>query len=274
MRDLKNKLALVTGAGSGIGRAISLALAQRGCNLVLVDVDSQRLEKVDGEVQASGVKTYCYQCDLTSAEDVDKLADTVIEELKSIDILVNNAGIAHHGPTWNMTAQQWDRLMTINLLTPIQLVHRFLPILKELDSAHIVNISSMYGFTPGKKIAAYATSKFGLLGFSESLRFEFRRTGLGVTAVCPGFVKTNLFDATTSSNVNRGAPRPPNWLCTTADRVARRVVRGIRWNSRIVVITPLAHALYWVRHLCPPLLDWLHAIPVPGGRRRKSRNRK
>ncbi|MFT7641404.1 MAG: short-subunit dehydrogenase, partial [Pirellulaceae bacterium] len=115
------------------------------------------------------------------------------------------------------------------------------------------------------KLMGYATSKFGLLGFSESLRWEYGRAGIGVTAVCPGFVRSGFFAATQSGYDDGKVPSPPPWVCTTPEKVARRVVRAIRWNSRVVVITPLAHLLAATRSFCPWLLDLLYGVK----RRRK-----
>ncbi|MFT5522392.1 MAG: short-subunit dehydrogenase [Pirellulaceae bacterium] len=266
MRQLRGKNAFVTGAGSGIGRAITLALANAGCNLFITDVNEENLSKVADEVRAVNATAKCFSCDLIDPTQIDSLVEQLLVATNSeLDILINNAGIAYYGPTHNMTDEQLGRLLQINLHAPIQLVRRLLRTLLDRDEAHIVNLSSMYGFMPGRKLMAYATSKFGLLGFSESLRWEYGRAGIGVTAVCPGFVRSGFFEATQSGYDNGKVPTPPAWLCTTPEKVARRVVRAIRWNSRVVVITPLAHLLGAMRSCCPWVLDLLYG----SSRRRK-----
>jgi short-subunit dehydrogenase len=151
--------------------------------------------------------------------------------------------------------------MAVNLLAPMRLTRALLPALIERPEAHIVNVASMYGFVATAECAAYHASKFGLLGFSESLAVEFQGTNLGVTTVCPGFVSTNLFDHGIGSAAVSGVPHPPAWLCTTAQHVARRIIRAIRRRQRLVIITPLAWTLYYTNRYAPwllPLARLLH----------------
>jgi short-subunit dehydrogenase len=150
-----------------------------------------------------------------------------------------------------------ERLLAINLLAPLRLTQALLPHLLTRPEAHIVNVSSMYGFVATRNCAAYHASKFGLFGFSESLYVELRKTRVGVTTVCPGFVATQLFQNGTGGQPGVGVPRPPGWATTTPEHVARSIVRGIERRKRLVIVTPLAWTLYYANRYAPWLLPLL-----------------
>jgi short-subunit dehydrogenase len=178
-----------------------------------------------------------------------------------IDILVNNAGVAFYGPTEKMTAAQWDWLLGINLLAPIQITRELLPTLLTRPEAHILNVCSIAGLVAGARTTAYHVSKFGLVGFTEALRAEFGRRGIGVTALCPGAVRTNLYRSAISGKKRRAVvPDPPVWLSTTPQQVALAAVQAIQKNRRFVLLTPLAHVLYNTKRFVPSLLDWMHQL--------------
>ena len=257
---------MVTGAASGIGRAIALALADRGANVYLVDVDATGLAEVAWEVRQRGAAALIDQCDLALAGDVSRTVDSLLRSWGTLDILVNNAGIAYYGPTERMTAAQWDRLLAVNLLAPIPLTRLLLPSLLARPESHLLNVCSIAGLVASGRLAAYHVSKFGLVGFSESLRAEYGRRGLGVTALCPGLVETNIFRAAINGRPNKPVPTPPCWLCTTPEAVARRAVRAIRRNEGLVLVTWMAHVLWRLKRFAPGLLDFAQRF----GRRRSN----
>lgn len=250
MRHLRDKRALVTGAGSGIGRAIALALAREGTHLVLADRTVELLPGVLDEVRKLGVTATAIGCDVRDVEATSRLCRQVLAD-GGVDILVNNAGVAVYGPTEAMTAEHWDRVLRVNLLAPIQIVRELLPSLLERREAHIVNIGSLAGLVAGPKLAAYNVSKFGLQGLSETLRAEYGATGLGVTAVCPGFATTNIYAAANDAGCPETIVPPPAWLRTSAEHIAARTLRGIRRNSPIVVVTLHARLLWFLKRLVP-----------------------
>jgi short-subunit dehydrogenase len=154
-----------------------------------------------------------------------------------------------------MSAEHWDRLLAINLHAPIQFTRELLPTLMSRDEAHVLNVASICGLVGLGRVAAYTTSKFALVGFSESLRAELCRNGLGVTALCPGLVDTNLFTAA-PLGVDRSKNRqPPSWLLTTPERVAERAIRAIYRNQGLVVLQPYARFLHLAKRLAPGVLD-------------------
>jgi short-subunit dehydrogenase len=157
-----------------------------------------------------------------------------------------------------MTAAQWDWLLGINLHAPIQITRELLPTLLERPEAHVLNMCSISGLVAGGRFSAYHVSKFGLVGFSEALRAEYGRRGVGVTALCPGPVRTNLYKSAASGRKDGSVPDPPRWICTTEEKVARAAVRAIRKNKRMVLLTPLAHVLFQLKRFAPWLLDFVN----------------
>jgi NAD(P)-dependent dehydrogenase (short-subunit alcohol dehydrogenase family) len=256
MKSIRAKRVLVTGAASGIGRAIALALAQEGAIVCLVDIDDLGLQKTAKQIQGLGQRALPIHCDISQSDEISSAVTTALDTFGGLEILVNNAGVLHFGPTHLMTEEQWERVMAVNLLAPMHFIRLLLPTLLSQPEAHLVNVSSMYGFFATRRTAAYHASKFGLLGLTESLRAEYGRQGIGVTAVCPGFVKSQLFDTGTSSNENGELRYPPAWACTTPEHVARKTIRAIYRNHRLVLATPLAYGAYYLKRLAPWLLDW------------------
>lgn len=258
MKTIRGKSALITGAAAGIGRGIALAFACEGADLYLLDIDEAGLAAVAVEVTALGVLVHTDRCDLSQPSEITRATSAMLERGFTPDILVNNAGLAYYGPTHLMTAAQWDRLMSVNLLAPIQLTQELLPTLKSRPEAHILNVCSISGLVAGGRFAAYHTSKFGLIGYTAALRAEYGRQGLGVSALCPGPVLTNLYRNTDSSRPDKPIPEPPRWLCSSMDTVAAGAIKAIRRNKRQLLIGPLAHLLSWLNWLAPGVIDFLN----------------
>ena len=269
MQQFHGRTAFLTGAASGIGRCLAIELAQAGCNLCLVDVNASGLKTLAAELTPTGVRVLLFPCDLTNRKAVSATIASALHQTGSIDLLINNAGVAYYGPTDQMSQAQWDWLMTINLLAPIQITHELLPTLLQRPDAHIVNMCSISGLVAGGRFSAYHTSKFGLIGFTESLRAEYGRRGLGVTAICPGPVLTNLYEAAASGRADQKVPSPPNWMCATPERVAKLTVKAIRKDKRQVLITPTAHALFQLKRFAPWLLDVVNRFSRSGRKKRR-----
>src|SRR5262245_3759442 len=259
MKILKDKRCLLTGAASGIGRAMALELAREGVHLYLLDVDVAGLQMTIEECRSQGVVAVGRQCDLSQPTQISAAVADLLARWRHIDLLVNNAGVAYYGPTENMTAAQWEWLMAINLLAPIRITRELLPALLGRPEAHILNVCSIAGIAAGGRFSAYHTSKFGLVGFTEALRAEYNRRGIGVTNLCPGAVASNLYNRAVSGR-NVPVPNPPGWISASPEFVARRGIRAIKRNRRIVLVTPLAHLLYWAKRVSPGMLDGLNHI--------------
>ncbi|MEP3480374.1 MAG: SDR family oxidoreductase [Fuerstiella sp.] len=267
MRSFAGKQIVLTGAASGIGRALALRLAEEGAALHLVDINQDGLNELAAQIPNAVAAVW--QCDLSSATDIDRWLDQLEVFPSPIDGLINNAGVAYYGATDAMTMQQWDWLMNINLSAPIRITQRLLPALMQRPDAHIVNMCSISGLVAGGRFAAYHTSKFGLIGFTEAIRAEFGRKGIGVTAICPGPVQTALYDSAESANTDKAVPNPPAWVCTTAEKVAAKTMNAMRKNKRQVLITPMAHGLFQMKKFVPGLIDFANQFSRKKKRRIK-----
>jgi len=261
----------LTGAARGLGQALALRLAAEGARLILVDCDSAGLCVTAGLVSESAAEVATFECDLTDPPQISQTVARIRERFQGIDVLINNAGVAWYGTVANMGAEDWERVLAVNLLAPIQLIREFLPDLQAQPEAqpeaHVLNVSSVYGLMATNRATVYHCTKFALVGLSEALRAECDRNGLGVTAFCPGFMQTDLFGPAEHGKPDR---RPPAWLCSSTDRVADKAVKAILRDRRMVVVSPLARMLYATRRVIPGLFDSLYRI----GRRRKLRERK
>jgi NAD(P)-dependent dehydrogenase (short-subunit alcohol dehydrogenase family) len=192
MKVIRGKTAMVTGAASGIGRAIALELAREGARVYLLDIDEPALETAAAEVRALGVEALTRRCDVSDPAQNTAAVQDLLEQWDTLDILVNNVGITYYGRTLAMSAEHWNRLLAINLHAPIQFTRELMPALLKRGDAHVLNVASILGLVGLARVTAYCTSKFALVGFSESLRHECGRMGLGVTTLCPGFVDTQF----------------------------------------------------------------------------------
>jgi short-subunit dehydrogenase len=267
MKTIRGKRALVTGAASGIGRAIALELARAGADLFLLDVDTDGLGRTADDAKKFAIEVRTRGCDLLQPTEITASVEEMLSEWGDLDILVNGAGVAFYGPTTTMTAEQWNWLLGINLHAPIQLTRELLPVLLERPEAHILNVASIGGLVAGPRLTAYFTSKFGLVGFSESLRADLAGTYVGVTALCPGLVRTNLWDSAVQGRNTKRRLAPPTLISTTPEKVAAKALKAIRRNRGLQLVTLLAHALYLLKRVSPTLLDRLGRI----GRRKKRR---
>jgi short-subunit dehydrogenase len=243
MRQIRGKAALVTGAASGIGR------------LYLLDVNAQGLAEVVAQAKRCGVDALARHCDLSQPPQISSAVAHLLDQWGGVDILVNNAGITYYGRTHRMSAEHWDRLLAINLHAPIQFTRELLPTLMSREEAHILNVASICGLVGMSRVAAYTTSKFALVGLSETLRAEYARAAVGVTALCPGLVDTNLFAAAPRGGDLKENKRPPSWLLATPERIANRAIRAIYKNQGVVVIQPYARLTYLLKRFAPGLID-------------------
>ncbi len=190
---LQGQVAVVTGAGRGIGRAISLRLARMGASVFLVARDPERIEAVRAEIEVAGGLAEAASCDLTQPESVAALGGRISETRGRCDILVNNAGIGNQGrPLHELPVSDWDLLMATNLRAPYLMIRAFAPMMIAARRGHIVNISSLAGKNPLPNGAAYSASKWGLNGLTYSVAEELRPHGIRVAVIAPGSVNTRF----------------------------------------------------------------------------------
>jgi 3-oxoacyl-[acyl-carrier protein] reductase len=257
MKVIRGRKALVTGAASGIGRAIAMALAREGANLYLVDIDQDKLEDAAREARGYGVEVITAICDLSQPDQISAMVRTMLSTWGTLHILVNNAGITYRGHAHMMSDEQWRRMMEVNLVAPMQIVRELLPTLLNADDAHVVNMSSALGLFPGRKVLAYQTTKYGLVGFTKALRGEYFCPTFAATAMCPGFVRTTMVENYPTDDPDKQRKQPPWWITTTPEKVAAAAVRAIYRRRALVIITPLARFLWALERISPRFMDWL-----------------
>lgn len=260
MQSLKHKTALVTGAAAGIGRALALRLAHEGTNLHLVDIDHDGLATVAAEVKQRGTTVTTRVCDISDQNEIAICVEHGLRRWGSFDLLVNNAGTTYYGRTDQMNAEHCEHLLAVNLHAPIHFTRLMLPSLLSRPEAHVLNVASFLGLVGVQKLAVYSATKFGLVGFSESLRAEYARTNLGITAFCPGFVDTALFETSTFGHDRHSPKCPPRWLMTTADKIASRAIKAIMRDEALVVTQYYARLTYLTKRLIPSLIDFANHL--------------
>jgi NAD(P)-dependent dehydrogenase (short-subunit alcohol dehydrogenase family) len=190
--ELAGKTAIVTGAGSGIGRAIAITLARHGCHLVLADLNEEGIAETESLAANSGVRIGRYRLDVTDTDAVADFPQRIAADHPCIDILVNNAGVALGGSFEQVSEADFEWLFSINFWGVVRMTRAFLPVLKASADARLVNLSSLFGLIAPPGQAAYVASKFAVRGFSEALRHELENTNIGVTVVHPGGVATAI----------------------------------------------------------------------------------
>jgi 3-oxoacyl-[acyl-carrier protein] reductase len=192
MESIKGKTALVTGAGKGIGRAIALALAQEGVQVGLMARTESQLNEVAAEIKALGVKASVATADVADMQAVNRAVEKVQQELGTIDILINNAGVASFGKFLELSPEDWESNVRVNLFGVYYVTRAVLPGMIEQKRGDIINISSTAGLKGGALTSAYSASKFGLMGLTESLMQEVRKHNIRVSALTPSTVVTDM----------------------------------------------------------------------------------
>jgi 3-oxoacyl-[acyl-carrier protein] reductase len=256
MKVLRGRTAFVTGAASGIGRAIAAALAREGVDLVLTDRDAAGLAQTQHEAESEGVGVTSIVCDLSQPERIAEM----LERLSSapLHIVINCAGLAFYGQQRAISDAEWRNIMAVNLMAPMQIATKLIPALSRADEAHLVNIASFLGLVPTRRLAAYQASKYGLVGFTLALRSEYCRKNFGISVICPGFVKTPMLQQTGQSGIRLSESRIPAWLCTTPEHIAEVTIRAIKRDKGLVVVTAFARAMWRLNRFFPGLVDFLN----------------
>lgn len=206
MKEFSGKIAVVTGGASGIGRSMAERFAEEGMKIVLADIEPNALDAARDEMAAEGADVIAVQADVSDYAQVENLARTAEDKFGTVHIICNNAGVGVSGDSWEISVSDWEWVMGVNLWGVIYGVKAFVPImLKNGESGHVINTSSMAGVTTGAGMAPYNVSKHGVVALSEALYHELQRAGskIGVSVVCPGWVDTKINE----SDRNRPAGR-------------------------------------------------------------------
>jgi short-subunit dehydrogenase len=253
VRELANRVAVVTGGGSGIGRATSIALARRGCDLALVDVSEPAMAETAESIRGIGRKVSMHRVDVSSRDEMRALPERVVAEHGRVHVLVNNAGVGASGSFEDTPIEDLDWILGINFWGVVHGCRFFLPVLKAQDEAHIVNLSSMLACIGLPSQSGYAASKAAVRSFSESLGAELSASGVGVTSVHPGAIRTDIVRA--SRYVDEAAKQATaervDRLAIPPERVATKIVRAIERGQLRVRVGPDAFFLDVVKRLLP-----------------------
>lgn len=253
MQDLTNKVVLVTGAASGIGRATAIAFAREGAGpVVITDINEKGLEETAERLKNLGAEAIVWPTDVTDFVTVNEMVEDIIARCGRIDILVNVAGISLVCPVEKLQIEDWKKVVDVDLWGVINNVTAVYPHMVKRRSGHIVNISSAGGlFVPALSYSApYCTAKFGVVGLSEALLYEAMLHNIGVTVVAPGLVDTPIVDTTPVKGLRPEIKKLTDYLALNKENpedTARAIVNAVRKNRFMVVTTLEMKILYFLR---------------------------
>ncbi|HUS24592.1 MAG TPA: SDR family oxidoreductase [Candidatus Binatia bacterium] len=258
---LRDQRILVTGAGSGLGRALALTFARAGWRVAASDRDEAAARQTLAEVQALGATGLALALDVTSEESFAGAVRTVEQAWGGLDVLVNNAGVGTSGTVADSPLEQWRWVLDINLLGCVRGARAVIPLMRRQQAGHIVNVASFAGIANPPGMASYNVAKAGVVSLSETLRFELFPHGVGVSVVCPEFFKTNLL-ATSKALAPRGTDvsgaaaekitqRLMEKATVTADDVARDIFEAVRDGTFLVIPHAEARKRHWLKRFAP-----------------------
>jgi NAD(P)-dependent dehydrogenase (short-subunit alcohol dehydrogenase family) len=269
--NLSGKVAVVTGAASGIGRATAVEFAVRGADVAICDVDEAGLKETAASIEGMGRRVCTARVDVASADDVRAFADQTYAELSRVDILVNNAGIGVGGLFVDVPLEEWDTIVAINLKGVAYGCHVFLPrMIAAGNGGHVVNIASMAGFCQAPGMSAYCATKFAVVGLSESIRIELAEHRIGVTAICPGVINTPIvrtgrqYGAIATDERREEGVRAFERRNYGPERVARGIMKAIQKNRGVAPVSPEAWAGYWTKRLFPWAISLVGRVGLRG----------
>ena len=228
MTTLKNKNALITGAGKGIGKAIAIALAKEGVNVILVSRTQLDVEQLAVKIENFGVKSLALTADVSDIDSINKAVETALSKFKTIDILINNAGIAAFGKFLELEPAEWEKIIQINLMGTYYTTRAVLPNMIERQTGDIINISSTAGLNGNALTSAYSASKFAVLGLTDSLMQEMRKHNIRVTALTPSTVAT---DMAKDLNLTDGNPEK----VMQSEDIAELIISQLKLNRRVFI---------------------------------------
>ncbi|QIS21412.1 SDR family NAD(P)-dependent oxidoreductase [Nocardia terpenica] len=275
MKNFTGRTAAITGAGSGIGRALAVRLAAQGCHLALSDINGDGLAATKALLAATGVEITTTIVDVADREQVEKWATDTAAYFEAVHLVFNNAGVAQGGSVTANSYADYEWVLAINLWGVIHGTKAFLPHLIRTGDGHIINISSVFGLQSQPATSAYNTSKFAVRGFTEALRQELDLLHNGVSATCvhPGGIRTEIvhtarvghgFDELFGQAGHRVLDLFDSMLLTSPDKAAQTILHGIRRDARRILIGADARIIDWEQRLLPTAYQRLNTALITG----------
>ena len=249
--DFKNKVVLITGASSGIGKQTAIEFAKLGSSIILVARRKNKLEQVENELKQFNVNTLVCVCDVSKKDQVEELFKIVLQKFDSIDILVNNAGFAIYGSVSDLSIDEIESQMETNYFGMIYCVKNFLPLMLKKKSGHIVNVASVGASFSVPGVSSYCATKFAMLGFSEGLKHELYGTGVGLTVVSPIMVRTPLFEHPSFTNFSKFS----TGVSLSSETVAKTIIKASNSSRLEIVVPSVARAAIWFKQTFPFLIN-------------------
>ena len=248
--NFKNKIVLITGASSGIGKQTALEFAKKGANLILVARRKDKLELVAKELEKFHTTILVCSCDVSNKDQVKEMSKIVLEKFDTVDILVNNAGFAIFGSVSDLSIDEIESQMETNYFGMIYCIKNFLPIMLNKKSGHIVNVASVAASFGLPGIASYCASKFAMLGFSEGLKHELKDTGIGITVVSPIMVRTNFFDHPSFEKMPKYSP-----TSLSSKTVANAILKASNSPRLEIIVPSVVRSAVWMKNTFPYFIN-------------------
>jgi len=255
MDRLERKRAVITGAASGLGRSLALALARKGCRIGVVDINIEGAQETLRMVEQAGGSGEIYELDVRVAIDVEAMADHFFSSWGGVDLLFNNAGVAVTGFVGGVPLEDWEWIHAINFWGVLYGCHSFIPRMKAQGGGHIVNTASAAGIVSFLEMGPYNTTKAAVISLSETMKVELAPDNIGVSVICPMFFNTGLLDdlryeTEFENELGHAAFR---FSRITSDEVAEAVIKGVE-KGRLIIVPQLSGKVFWVQKRLSPMM--------------------
>jgi len=258
MNYYSNKVVIVTGGASGLGRALCRDWGRRGAKVVPVDVNQEGAEEVAAAIRAAGGEALSAFLDVTIYENARRIVTDIVRKYGRLDIIFNNAGTALLGETRDLSVEHWRTVIDVNLMGVIYGAISAYEVMEKRGEGQIVNISSLAGLIPIPKEIPYCTSKWAIVGFSNALRVEGVELGIKVNLVCPGIMRTPIHQKVSYINIDRSRlPLPEMKYFISPEKAARKILNGVEKNKSIIIFPFYARLIWWLYRFNPFIFSLL-----------------